>query len=204
MSETPHPETVIQAGVEAIAEMAEIVRALRADIAEKVPHEKSLHSIAEFFASVGAPDVAEHIARIALALYDRAHGVHDPILDRPEEEKNKRDASQVWRGRTQVTLGFECLCKTMSQPDAVKHIERHYPGVNRLTRWREGNLATSLPRWHLAFTTKVAKPPPDVHLSSFRFLYKLHGLNSLPKEEYAGLANSFLSKAVEIAETIPG
>jgi hypothetical protein len=123
-------EELARQGPEDINELAE---GLRAHMGDGSDYAQSLHLIAEFFAKRGDFDIAKHIGRIALAFYDRAAGISDPIFNR--HEKKKEDPTEKWRGRMWAALGFECLLKTkMSQPKAAKYIATKYPVLKRLLR----------------------------------------------------------------------
>jgi hypothetical protein len=198
----PSDEDTAQAGLEALAAIVDLLHGLRAHIKAKSDYAQSLHLIAEFLAKVDKDhDVAEHVGRIAMAFYDRADGINDPILARRASDKNKRDPTQKWRGRMWAALGFECLLKAkMSQRKAVEYVRQKYPSVELLLRGKR-NLTYSLPRWHVQFMTDAS--PPAGLKSSLRVLYDGYGLGGdLPQAEYNRLAKSFLTKAAEIAESV--
>ena len=162
---------------------------------------QALTLIAEFFTNLGAQDVAQYVGRIAVAFYDRAEGVQDPIFSR--SKKSKDDPTVKWRGRMWAALGFECLLRLkMSRPAAANHVARKYPKLSGLLRG-ERNIKTSLVGWYDEFMTK-GKTPPAVHLKSFARTYaELKLGDGLSKEEYQHYAKDCFSTAVQIAESIP-
>jgi hypothetical protein len=181
----PSAEDWVQAG-KALEAIVNLLHGLRAHIKAKSDPAETLHLIAEFFASVEAPDVAEHVGRIAMAFYDRADGIDDPLLERPK--KSKRNATQVVRGRMWTALGFECLQKMdMSKPKAVEHVERSYPAVKRFLKRKGANLAVSLPKWHNDFMNQTS---PQGHWKSFRTIYDMLELNNNPPGRGAAISPS--------------
>jgi hypothetical protein len=196
----PSAERMAQAGREALAEIDELIRGLRAHMREENGDPAfSLDLIARFFATVAAPDVAEHVGRIALAFYDRALGINDPIFMRGA--KNKQDATQKWRGRMWAALGYACLLKAhMSQPKAAEHIDNKYKLAPLLRGSR--NLRTSLPGWYDELMTNGKTPPTGV-MRSFRILHEqMLGGGLLTAAAYRDKAKFCLLKAVEIAESV--
>ena len=128
-------------------------------------------------------------------------------------EKNKEDSTQKWRGRMWVALGYECLHQA-KQSKPAEYIERHYPQLRQLLRGNRA-LLTSLRGWHHAFMTgrapgsqdsRVKGKPPEGALRSFGNIYRkeLKLDENLGEQEYRQLAKACLSKAAEIAGTIPG
>jgi hypothetical protein len=194
-------ELTVQVSREALEAINELAQGLRFHMTETGDHAQSLSLIAEFFAKAEYFDIAEYIGRIALAFYDHADGIKDPIFSR--HEKNKGDPTQKWRGRMWAALGFECLLKTkMSQPKAADHIVRKYPELRRLLRGNR-QLNTSLRGWHVEFTTN-GLTPPRAQLKAFAQTYKRLGLGSqLAKAEYQQRAKDCLSMAKTIAARLP-
>ena len=197
MSEVSSTEQQLIVGRKALEAINELAEGLRFHMEETGDYAQSIVLIAEFFGKAEYFDIAEYIGRIALAFYDRADGISDPIFHR--HEKNKADPAEKWRGRMWAALGFECLLKTkMTQPKAADHVIRKYPKLRSLLRGRR-KLGTSLRGWHVEFVTN-GKTPPRSHLKAFGRVYKELGLDGqLTKAEYQQRAKDCLFIANRIA-----
>jgi hypothetical protein len=112
----------------------------------------TLMALTNYLGSINTDDnvvevVAVFMQRLASALYDRAEGISDPLLEL--KRTSKRDASYTWSTRMLAVLGVEYLIEVegLSRKDAAHRMAKKHPKLARLKRGERRDLVGSILSW---------------------------------------------------------